>query len=291
MVKKFLAVLCSMGLTAALLCGCWGKDSSSSSSQAQASPTPGSSSVSDSMSGSGSMLDGSDSVLDNNGGMPGDDLEGGSGAGSMLPDSGSDMSGASTKPTLNSSWNLTLVNAENPLPGDFSVSVRSIAGYDDRQFDARAADALEAMLKDAAAAGQKLYLVSAYRSVTRQTALYERKVNWYLGQGYAAPLAKTQAAKWVAVPGTSEHNLGLAADVVSSTWYRDHDDLTGEFDQTPEFAWLAAHSAEYGFVLRYPKDKESVTGIGYEPWHYRYVGQQAAAYLTEQGLCLEELAD
>lgn len=286
MVKKILMLLCSATLVLALLCGCWGKDDSSSQS---ASPTPMVTPMATPMgtpmgtpAASGSMS--TDSLV-------GSEFGGGmeNSANGMMPDSGSPMSGATMKPTLGSGWELTLVNAENPLKGDFSVSVRSIAGYPDRQFDERAAGQLEAMLADAEQAGHKLYLVSAYRSVKRQAALYERKTNWYLARGYEPKLAKTQAAKWVAEPGTSEHNLGLAADIVSATWYQTHDDLTQEFEQTPEFEWLSAHAPEYGFVLRYPENKTGATGIGYEPWHYRYVGKEAAAYLTQNGLCLEEL--
>ena len=186
-------------------------------------------------------------------------------------------------------WRTLLVNAENPLPADFEVEAAPVKDYEDRLFDARAVEDLERMLEGAADAGLPLYLVSTYRSVERQTALYKRKVNYYLGQGLAQEQAEQQAARWVAAPGTSEHNLGLAADIVSAGWYSEHDDLTGEFEQTPEFEWLSAHCMEYGFVLRYPKDKTQLTGVEYEPWHYRYVGVEAAQYLTENGLCLEEL--
>ncbi|MEG0340419.1 MAG: M15 family metallopeptidase, partial [Oscillospiraceae bacterium] len=92
----------------------------------------------------------------------------------------------------------------------------------------------------------------------------------------------------VARPGTSEHNLGLAADIVSENWYSHHNDLTAEFDKTKEYDWLAAHAQDYGFILRYPKGKESITGISYEPWHYRYVGINAAKKIKSESLTLEE---
>ena len=186
-------------------------------------------------------------------------------------------------------WRTLLVNAEHPLPADFAVETAPVENYEDRLFDARAVEELNAMLKGAADAGLPLYLVSTYRSVERQTALYKRKVNYYLEQGLTQAEAEQQAARCVAAPGTSEHNLGLAADIVSANWYSENDDLTGAFEETPEFAWLAAHCVEYGFVLRYPKDKTELTGVEYEPWHYRYVGVETARYLTENGLCLEEL--
>ena len=185
-------------------------------------------------------------------------------------------------------WATRLVNAANPLPEDFSVKTVMIEGYENRPFDARAADALEAMLTDAEAAGCKLYLVSAYRSVERQRNLFARKTQSFVDEGFPQAEAEKQAAQWVARPGTSEHNLGLAADIVSADWYAGHDDLTADFDQTPAFRWLQAHCAEYGFILRYPQGKEDVTGVTYEPWHYRYVGREAAAQIMGQGITLEE---
>ncbi|WP_312103505.1 M15 family metallopeptidase [Pygmaiobacter massiliensis] len=282
MVRKIVSLLTVCLLAAALFCGCWGKDDSSSSS-AQATPTPTTPS-------SGSL--GADSMMPDGSGttVPGNSSSGSSSVmpdESMRPDSGMDNNSASVRPTAN--WGTMLVNAENPLPGDFSVKTRSIEKYPDRSFDERAAADLEAMLNAAAGDGCPLYLVSTYRSVARQKALYERKVNFYLSKNYEPELAKEQAAKWVAAPGTSEHNLGLAADIVSAKWYNTHDDLTEEFEDTPEFEWLMAHCVEYGFVLRYPSDKTGTTGIGYEPWHYRYVGRDAAAYMKAHNLCLEEL--
>ncbi len=185
-------------------------------------------------------------------------------------------------------WMTRLVNAEHPLPEDFTVETAAIRGYDERQFDRRAAPMLQAMLEDAEKAGCKLYLVSAYRSIRRQTALFQRKVNTFLAEGLPQAEAERQAALWVARPGTSEHNTGLAADIVSADWYAHHDDLTADFENTPEFEWLAAHCAEYGFILRYPKGKQDITGVVYEPWHYRFVGTQAARSMAEQGITLEE---
>lgn len=185
-------------------------------------------------------------------------------------------------------WSLVLVNAQHPLAETFTVKTEAIPGYDDRQFDSRAAQALTSMLKAAQADGCPLYLVSSYRSVSRQSALFLKKTNFYKAQGFNQQDAENEAAKLVARPGTSEHNLGLAADIVSADWYQTHDDLTAEFETTPAFAWLQQHAAEYGFILRYPNGKESVTGIDYEPWHYRYVGPTAAKEITQQQITLEE---
>lgn len=195
---------------------------------------------------------------------------------------------ANAEPPAEGPWSLVLVNGEHPLPQDFSVQTKSIPGYDDRMFDARAAAALEQMLDAAQQDGQPLYLVSSYRSIQRQQALFTRKTNFYKSQGLSAEKAEEEAAKVVARPGTSEHNLGLAVDIVGADWYKTHDDLTEEFATTAASRWLAENAARFGFVLRYPKGKEKLTGVQYEPWHYRYVGPTAAAELAKSGKCLEE---
>lgn len=181
----------------------------------------------------------------------------------------------------------TLVNVHHPLEDDFDVTTREISGTG-KLFDVRAADKLEQMLSDAARAGYPMYLVSTYRTIDYQKGLYSNKVNEYLNMGYDQRTAESEAAKWVAIPGTSEHNLGLAADIVSSTWYNNHGDLTQDFEQTEHFAWLYEHCADYGFILRFPKGKESITEIAYEPWHYRYVGEDVARYIMENNITLEE---
>ena len=185
-------------------------------------------------------------------------------------------------------WQLRLVNGTHLLPADFTVETRDIKGYDARAFDVRAADALEQMLDAAEADGCKLYLVSSYRSMERQTALFERKTQYFLQQGLTQTEAEEKASQWVARPGASEHTLGLAADIVSADWYDTNSDLTAAFDQTPHFAWLKGHCAAYGFILRYPQGKENITGVTYEPWHYRYVGIEAAQTIMAKGLALEE---
>ncbi len=153
-----------------------------------------------------------------------------------------------------------LVSTSNPLPADFAPEVRAIAGTD-KLFDVRAADDLEQMLSDAAAAGYPMYLVSTYRTIEYQEGLFSRKVNEYISAGYDEESAKIEAAQWVAIPGTSEHNLGLAADIVSSTWYNTNSDLTQEFENTEHFKWLLENSPKYGFFISFQKGKEDITGI------------------------------
>ena len=181
----------------------------------------------------------------------------------------------------------TLVNVHHPLEEVFDVTTREIKGTG-QLCDVRAADRLEKMLADAARAGYPMYLVSTYRTIDYQKGLYSNKVNEYLNMGYDQRTAESEAAKWVAIPGTSEHNLGLAADIVSSTWYNSHSDLTQDFEETEHFKWLYENCADYGFILRFPKGKESITEIVYEPWHYRYVGQEVAHYIMENEITLEE---
>lgn len=182
----------------------------------------------------------------------------------------------------------TLVNRKNPLTADFQVETRRIVNNGtatDYMFDVRVADRLEAMLKAAVDAGYPVLIRSAHRTINYQQMLYSNKVNAYLNAGYAQAAAEAEAAKWVAPPGTSEHNLGIVTDIVNKGY-------TGEleqyFDQNPLFTWLVENCADYGFILRYPKGKESVTGIVYEPWHYRYVGEEVARYIMENNLTLEE---
>ena len=190
------------------------------------------------------------------------------------------------------SWSTMLVNVWNYMPEGYVPEVREInyKGVSplNNKFDVRAADALEQMLADARAAGYNMYLVSAYRTHEYQVNLYNRKVNEYLNMGYDEETAKSEASQWVAIPGTSEHCTGLAADIVSSTWFNYNSDLTHDFEDTEHFEWLYEHCADYGFILRYPKGKEAVTAITYEPWHYRYVGVEAAKYIMENNITLEE---
>ena len=114
--------------------------------------------------------------------------------------------------------------------------------------------------------------------------LFDNKVSYFLAKGLSEEAARTEAAKVVAVPGTSEHQLGLAVDIVDA----DYQLLDDAQANTPVQQWLLEHCWEYGFILRYPADKEAVTGIIYEPWHYRYVGEDNAKAIRDSGLCLEE---
>lgn len=185
--------------------------------------------------------------------------------------------------TINSSdWNLILVNKWNPVPSDFSVELVPLSNG--HSIDARAYEDLQTMMDDARMEGLSPVICSSYRTNEKQEQLYNTKVTYYLAQGYSEEDAKTEAGKWVAVPGTSEHQTGLAVDIVSSNYQV----LDEQQENTAEQKWLMNYSYLYGFILRYPNDKSEITGIYYEPWHYRYVGKEAAREIHEQGICLEE---
>ena len=140
------------------------------------------------------------------------------------------------------------------------------------------ASALVALCDAARAEGHELYLKSAYRSYYKQAVMYENRIKKY---GYDDG--------WVTKPGASDHQTGLGCDVVPKTWT--DRGMNEDMAQEPETQWMAEHCAEFGFILRYPEDKEDVTAINYEPWHLRYVGIPAATYIMENGLCLEEFYD
>ena len=179
-------------------------------------------------------------------------------------------------------WQLLLVNGDHPLPEDFTVELATLENG--MKADKRICGDLSAMLKDCRAAGLRPKICSAYRDAATQTRLHKNKIARLRAAGLGREEAEREAARWVAVPGTSEHQTGLALDLVSANYQY----LNEKQAETPEQQWLMAHSWEYGFILRYPTDKSEITGIGYEPWHYRYVGRPLAEALHESGLCLEE---
>jgi len=186
-------------------------------------------------------------------------------------------------PQINLSlWQYRLVNPWHALPDDFAPQITQLPSG--AYFDVRAADALEAFVAAGNAEGISMFVSSGYRDMATQRYLYERKVKSKTDQGFSRGEAEAYARRIVAYPGTSEHNLGLAADIVDQRY----DLLTSAFADTAAGQWLRTHCAEYGFILRYPQGKEEITGIIYEPWHFRYVGKEAAAYIMENGICYEE---
>lgn len=179
-------------------------------------------------------------------------------------------------------WSLILVNADSPLPEGYEPQLIDVG--DGHSFDSRAAGYLVDMLEDARAEGLSPIICSSYRTIEKQTELFEAQTETYVAAGLSYDDALEKAKTAVAYPGTSEHNLGLAADIVATS-YQLLDDAQGE---TAEVIWLHENCHKYGFILRYPEDKADITGIIYEPWHFRYVGVSAATEIMENGLCLEE---
>lgn len=187
------------------------------------------------------------------------------------------------EPEREADWRLTLVNEDNPLSEDFEPeTAEADGGY---LFDIRAVEPLRALLQAGREAGLDLVVTSGWRSWAYQEQLFEDKVARVMAEtGLGRAEAEEIAADEVARPGTSEHQLGLAVDIISNA----HPDLDEGWAETEEAKWLREHCAEYGFILRYLPDKSDITGIVWEPWHFRYVGEEAAVYIMENDLCLEE---
>ena len=176
-------------------------------------------------------------------------------------------------------WALYVIGNNNPLPENFTVETKTVTG--ERTLDSRCADYAIQMLNAAAEQNVGLFVTSSYRSVQKQAENMESYINTLISQGYSQDEAKIQAEKEIALPGRSEHNAGLAMDIVSSDYWSTHDDLDESFEKLPQFDWLIENSWKYGFVLSYPKGKEDITGIIYEPWHYRFVGLKHAEKMHE----------
>lgn len=171
-------------------------------------------------------------------------------------------------------WNLVLVNYENAIPENYETNLVEVSGGE--KVDERIYDSLMEMLEAAKEGNldQLPMVVSGYRTQAKQQKLFDDKVAKYQSEGYSKSEAEELAKQWVAVPGYSEHQVGLAVDINGATY-----DL---------YFWLQENSYKYGFIFRYPGDKTEITGVAEEVWHYHYVGVEAATKMYEKGLCLEE---
>lgn len=178
-------------------------------------------------------------------------------------------------------WYLQIASVAHPLPEGFVQPSTTVIDDIGREIDSRIVGAYRDLVNAAKADGLNIYPISGFRPHSTQISLFNARVEQARNDGYADPEA--EAARHVAKPGTSEHELGLAVDFnsVDESYFRN----------TAEAKWLAAHCAEYGFVIRYPEDKESVTGIIYEPWHLRFVGVKHAKRMNELNMCLEEYCE
>ena len=179
-------------------------------------------------------------------------------------------------------WKLVLVNKWNEMEAGYVPDLTVLA--EGHKVDSRIADSPMDMIHAAKKDGYYIYILSSYRDMEKQIDLYEAEVEKWIREGYEQEAAEEKAGTVVAFPGTSEHHLGLAVDLVSS----EHIKLDQDAEKTKGYQWLVAHCQEYGFILRYPNNASDITGIIYEPWHFRYVGEVAAAEIMEAGITLEE---
>lgn len=192
--------------------------------------------------------------------------------------SGSDHStNTPDKDDSDDEWYLTLVNRWNPIKDSWKVDVVQLSNGE--FVDSRIYPHLQKMFDDMRSDGIYPVVASGYRSAGKQQQIYDDKLNEYIAKGYSKTEAKELTEKWVAVPGTSEHQLGLGVDINA--------DGVHSYG-TEVYNWLLDNAYRYGFIKRYPKDKTDITGISNEPWHYRYVGADAAAEIYKRGICLEE---
>ena len=179
--------------------------------------------------------------------------------------------------TTKHGWNLILVNDDYCIPEDYEVTLKTLANGE--QIDERIYPYLQEMFNAARAEGIYPIVREGYRTEKEQQALYDEKVQAYINEGYSRSRAEKTAKEWVALPGTSEHQLGIAVDINADK---------SKCSNNEVYAWLAENAHEYGFILRYPQGKLEMTGISYEPWHYRYVGVDAAQEIYNENICLEE---
>ena len=179
-------------------------------------------------------------------------------------------------------WYLLLVNRTHPLPDGYQDQLELTELDNGQSVDSRIYPALQSMFDAMREDGVYPIVASGFRTTEKQQSLMDEKIASFESQGYSADRAKKEAETWVAIPGTSEHQLGSAVDInadgIHSAGYQ-------------VYEWLDKHAHEYGFIHRYPDDKTEITGISNEPWHYRYVGEEAAAEIHRRGICLEEYLD
>lgn len=184
-------------------------------------------------------------------------------------------------PVPEGEWTNILVNPTHYLPCGFVVN---LADFEGGKVDISILEISEQMFKDAEEDGINLKLVDAYRTYERQDYLYKVKVESYIDKGFNQAEAEIEAAKITARPNTSEHQTGLALDIVTDSYTK----RDKGFENTEAYDWLSVNAHNYGFILRYKADKTSITKVIYEPWHWRFVGKEAATAMKINGECFEE---
>ena len=184
-----------------------------------------------------------------------------------------------------SDWKYVLTNELHMLPKGFEAELEKT--YNGQRVDRRMRGELEAMIDAAKKDGHHLMICSSYRDYKKQDQLMDESIAKFVRRGLSYKDAFFKTKEQIALTGASEHHTGLAVDIVG----KNHQSLDESQADTKEAKWLAEHAAEYGFILRYPKEKEDITMISFESWHYRYVGKEAAEYMKEKNLCLEEFIE
>lgn len=176
-------------------------------------------------------------------------------------------------------WNLAIINTKYPLPDSYAPTLSNAINGSNIQLDSRVSEHYAEMYAAAKLSGCVLTPYSGYHTYALQETTYNRKVNFYVNKGMSAEEANQKASAQVLPAGCSEHNAGISMDIVSAS---------SDFINTKEYKWLCENAHNYGFILRYPEDKTAITGMNFEPWHWRYVGTQAAKEMKEKNQCLEE---
>lgn len=181
-------------------------------------------------------------------------------------------------------WNLILVNSSHKLDQSYAENISLTQLRNGQSIDSRCYPELQQMMDDCRAQGYSPIICSSYRTHEKQQELFNQQIQIYMKDGMDRQEAEERTAKSVAVPGTSEHELGLAVDITDIAEQK----IVSGMEEQPVQQWLMKNCWKYGFILRYPEDKADITGIVYEPWHYRYVGKEAAKYIYSNQITLEE---
>lgn len=181
--------------------------------------------------------------------------------------------------------NLIVVNQQHPIQEELKFE-RFLIGKE--TINTSIVDSLSRLFSEAEKNGFRFTLVSGYRSIAYQKSQFDQSVQRHRDAGYSLEQAQNMTLAYSQLPGSSEHHTGLAVDIIDTAFLNDRQDLYDDVDQLISQQWLINHAVDYGFILRYPKTKVNWTGINYEPWHFRYVGQENAVYMTKNGLSLEE---
>ena len=175
-------------------------------------------------------------------------------------------------------WRLLLVNKDHPMEEEFDGELTDLR-YG-QSVDSRIYPDLQEMFDDMRSEGLQPRVVQGYRTREEQSERLEDKIREYMGYGKTREEARDLALQWVEAPGTSEHETGMCVDISSES--------ADNESANEVWAWLDENCSAYGFIKRYPTGKSSITGIKGEPWHYRFVGTEAAGKIMEKGITLEE---